>query len=135
MPEIAKDHVRNDRRALILSYLIQSGPSSGNDLLHAIQTDFGHRLSPGTMYPCLHTLIDEGVVGRFDKSGKEYVVYIANDERARSEVARAMNSHVTFCGHYADALDSETPEPPGEAEKVEILQDDVSWEPVSSIEQ
>ena len=131
MSEIARDHVRNDRRALILSYLMLYGPLSGQDLLTEIEADWGHRLSPGTLYPCLNDLIDEGVIGRMDKCGNGYETFIADGARAKAEIQETMHSHLAFCGFYAEGMDAEAPEPPDEAERVEILQDDVSWEPVS----
>jgi DNA-binding PadR family transcriptional regulator len=90
---------RGDVRSALLIALLD-GPGHGYELIQALEDKTGGRWrpSPGSVYPSLQLLADEGLVAASEQDGKR--VYTLTDEgRAHAE------SHVAERGYPWDAMD------------------------------
>ena len=84
MPVFAHGQLR-----LYLLALLESGPKHGYELITALADRFGgtYRPSPGTVYPRLARLEEEGLVGRLD-DGRKSTYSLTDAGRAELEARR-----------------------------------------------
>jgi DNA-binding PadR family transcriptional regulator len=98
---------RGDVRSALLIALLD-GPGHGYELMQALETktDGRWRPSPGSVYPSLQLLADEGLVTSTDRDGKR--VFELTDT-GRDEANARVASH----GYPWDAMDRGRPEQGG----------------------
>jgi hypothetical protein len=83
----------------------QSQNTHGKGLMETLATAFGAEFSPGTVYPCLHDLEDEGCLETRELvRTKEYAVDDAETAKARIETAA--RQHLVL-GAFLDQVASE----------------------------
>jgi DNA-binding PadR family transcriptional regulator len=90
---------RGDVRTALLIALLD-GPGHGYELIQALETktDGRWRPSPGSVYPLLQLLADEGLVTSFERDGKR--VFELTDEGRR-----VADERVEAAGYPWDAMD------------------------------
>ena len=83
-----------DETLLLLISLRASG-THGKGLMDDLAELFDAHLSPGTVYPQLHRLEDDGFLRMHEKvRTKEY--HIGDDERVRARLQRSMHQHLAL---------------------------------------
>lgn len=89
-------HVKSSLDELLLSLVaLRSADTHGKQLLDDLAQEFDTILSPGTVYPRLHELCDEGVLQQRELvKTKEYT--LADAALARSDVAAAARQHLAL---------------------------------------
>ncbi|MFC6719380.1 PadR family transcriptional regulator [Natrialbaceae archaeon GCM10025810] len=95
--EVAFDEaiVKENLDEILLMLIALHGETHGKELLSDLTHLFDAQLSPGTVYPCLHSLEEEGVLSMHAKvRTKEYS--IADEGYVRGTVERAMVQHLAF---------------------------------------
>lgn len=105
---VTADRVRSDLDELLLALVaVREGGTHGKGLIEGLDDLFGASLSPGTVYPHLHDLADEGVLSTHELVRcKEY--RLEDDERAGDRVAEAARQHLAlglFLHAAADDMD------------------------------
>jgi hypothetical protein len=96
--------VKHDLDELLLALLAHEPQSHGQDLAKGLATVFGGRFSPGTVYPALHGLLDEGLVeDHEDVRSRRYEV--ADRSTARRRLRTTAHQHLVFAGIFLDAAD------------------------------
>ena len=90
----------------LLTTLVQmrTGESNGTSVMDDLEEYFGADLSPGTVYPMLHELADEGPLSVHELvQTKEYSVEDAN--AARKQLTAAMDNHLALGFIFRRALE------------------------------
>lgn len=83
----------------------QSRNTHGKGLMETLATAFGAEFSPGTVYPCLHDLEDDGCLETRELvRTKEYAVDDA--EMAKGRIEQAARQHLVL-GAFLDQVASE----------------------------
>jgi hypothetical protein len=86
---------QNLDETLLMLIALREGGTHGKGLMDDLAMYFDSRLSPGTIYPRLHELEDEGLLAMQEMvRTKEYRV--ADDEAARRRLQHAMAQHLTL---------------------------------------
>jgi DNA-binding PadR family transcriptional regulator len=91
--------VKDDLEAIILA-LLQKKPMCGTDIIGTIHLEFNVLLSPGTIYPLLHSLKEKGLLTT-KKHGKAKTYTPAED--AELKIKNIVNEHVQarkLLNHY-----------------------------------
>lgn len=94
--EVSCDRVRSDLDELLLALVaVREGGTHGKGLIEGLDDLFGAELSPGTVYPHLHDLADDGVLTTHELVRcKEYRM---DDAAGASErVAAAARQHLAL---------------------------------------
>lgn len=87
--------IKENLDEILLMLISLHGEAHGKELLSDLTHLFGAQLSPGTVYPSLHSLEEEGVLSMHAKvRTKEYS--IADDAVVRATVERTMVQHLAF---------------------------------------
>ena len=87
--------IKENLEEILLMLISMHGEAHGKELLSDLTHLFGAQLSPGTVYPSLHRLEEEGVLSMHAKvRTKEYS--IADEEVVRATVERTMLQHLAF---------------------------------------
>jgi hypothetical protein len=94
--EFGEAHVKSSMDELLLSIVaLRSSDTHGKQLLDDLGQEFDTVLSPGTVYPRLHDLCDEGLLQQRELvKTKEYV--LEDPAAARTEVADAARQHLAL---------------------------------------
>jgi len=101
--ELSKDSIRKmvkDNLETMILALLQKKPMSGTDITKIIHLEFNVLLSPGTIYPLLHSLEEKGLITS-NKQGKEKTY--APAEEAKLKIRSLVNEHVQarkLLNHY-----------------------------------
>lgn len=105
-----EDSVRSSVEELLVALVaLRSADRNGSQLLDDLHEEFDAPLSPGTVYPALHDLTDEGVLEQRELiQTKEYVV--DDESAARRRVADLASQHVALGMLFRAVLDSEDEE-------------------------
>ncbi|MFH1623776.1 MAG: helix-turn-helix transcriptional regulator [Pseudomonadota bacterium] len=82
--------VKYNLEAIILA-LLNRGAICGSDLIEIIHTEFKVLLSPGTIYPLLHSLYEKGLV-TWIKDGKEKKYVYTED--SESKIKRLIKEYI-----------------------------------------
>ena len=91
-----------DEVLLVLVGLGEGG-AHGKGLISDLETVFGAHLSPGTIYPRLHELEEEGLLEVQELvRRKEY--RIADGERVRERIEGAMRQHLALAAVFRNGL-------------------------------
>jgi hypothetical protein len=90
---------------LLVLIAMRTGDTNGNALMRDFTELFDSQLSPGTVYPALHALEDEGTLEMFELvRSKEY--RIADSEQAATRIEAAARQHLALGAFlYAAAAD------------------------------
>lgn len=93
---VAADRVRSDLDELLLALVaVREGGTHGKGLIEGLEELFDASLSPGTVYPHLHDLADEGVLSTHELVRcKEY--RLEDDGHAGDRVAEAARQHLAL---------------------------------------
>ena len=87
--------IKENLEEILLMLIALHGETHGKELLSDLTHLFDAQLSPGTVYPCLHQLEEEGLLSMHKKvRTKEYS--IEDEDVVRSTVERAMVQHLAF---------------------------------------
>lgn len=78
--------------------LIAKQPMSGDDIREELAKRRGTKPSPGTIYPCLKHLVQEGLIEECDGCGKEKM-YVLTKE-GKQAVAAATKQFVRMFGDF-----------------------------------
>lgn len=82
---------------LIIGILFRSGETNGMEIIRTFADIFGVQFSPGTVYPHLHSLEEEGVLAcRESVQTKEY--YVDDDAAGREYISSIMEQMVCMSG-------------------------------------
>jgi hypothetical protein len=94
--EFGEAHVKSSMDELLLSIVaLRSSDTHGKQLLDDLGQEFDTMLSPGTVYPRLHDLCDEGVLEKQNLvSTKEYTIDDA--DTAHTQIAEAAHQHLAL---------------------------------------
>lgn len=91
--------VKDNLETIILA-LIQKKPMCGMDIMKTILQEFNVLLSPGTIYPLLHSLAEKGLL-MSEKYGKAKTYVLA--EEAKLKIERLVDEHIQarkLLNHY-----------------------------------
>lgn len=87
--------IKENLDEILLMLISLHGETHGKELLSDLTHLFGAQLSPGTVYPSLHSLEEAGVLSMHAKvRTKEYA--IDDEEFVRATVERTMVQHLAF---------------------------------------
>ncbi|WP_293031656.1 helix-turn-helix transcriptional regulator [Natronococcus sp.] len=87
--------VKDNLEELLLVLVSVHGSTHGKELLADLTEQFDAQLSPGTVYPCLHDLEEDGVLSMHAKvRTKEYSV--VDEAYVRATLERTMTQHLAF---------------------------------------
>lgn len=87
--------IKENLDEILLMLIAMHEETHGKELLSDLTHLFGAQLSPGTVYPSLHSLEEEDVLSMHAKvRTKEYS--IADEEYVRATVERTMVQHLAF---------------------------------------
>lgn len=96
--------VQNLEEILVLLIALRDQETNGKQLIEDLSTLFDAGVSPGTVYPRLHDLEDDGILQVHELiRTKEYQV--GDTERARAQIENAMYQHLVLGSVFAAALD------------------------------
>ena len=98
-------HIKSSLDELLVALVaLRDSDTHGKQLLDDLAEEFDTMLSPGTVYPRLHELCDEGVLDQRELvKTKEYILDDADD--ARSEIAAAARQHLALGMVFRAALE------------------------------
>ncbi len=89
---------------LVVLVALSDGSTHGKGLMGDLADAFGVHLSPGTVYPKLHDLADEGILEMHELvRTKEY--RIADPEAARERVEGALQQHFALGAIFNSAIE------------------------------
>ncbi|WP_254536234.1 helix-turn-helix transcriptional regulator [Halomarina litorea] len=98
--------VKDDLETILLTLVRRRqgrAETNGKALMNAVAVTFGTQLSPGTVYPCLHGLAEEGLLAVHERvRTKEYVV--ADEDRVARRIEGAMHQHRALARLFEDAV-------------------------------
>lgn len=88
--------VKGNLEAVLLALVAtQDRNTHGKGLMETLSTSFGADFSPGTVYPCLHDLEEEGCLETRELvRTKEYAVQ--DEERSRDHIEAAARQHLAL---------------------------------------
>jgi hypothetical protein len=88
--------VKGNLEAVLLALVAtQDRNTHGKGLMETLSTSFGADFSPGTVYPCLHDLEDEGCLETRELvRTKEYAVH--DEDLARGHIETAAQQHLAL---------------------------------------
>lgn len=87
--------IKENLDEILLVLIALHGETHGKELLSDLTHLFGAQLSPGTVYPSLHSLEEEDVLSMHAKvRTKEYA--IADEAFVRATIERTMLQHLAF---------------------------------------
>jgi len=93
--EFDESIVKENLEEILLMLIAMHGETHGKMLLSDLSQFFGTQLSPGTVYPSLHTLEEDGVLSMHAKvRTKEYS--IADERAVRARIEQTMVQHLAF---------------------------------------
>lgn len=94
--EFSEGTVKSSLEEILLSLIaLRSSDTHGKQLLDDLGTEFNTMLSPGTVYPKLHALCDEGTLEQHELiKTKEY--RIDDEDDARAGLAAAAREHLAL---------------------------------------
>ena len=96
--------IKENLEAILLGLISVRDGAHGKRLMGDLADVFGAQLSPGTVYPRLHDLEAAGVLQVHELvRTKEYT--IADEERARKRMKRAMGQHLALGAVFRSALE------------------------------
>ncbi|MFH1365640.1 MAG: PadR family transcriptional regulator [archaeon] len=105
--ELVTQSVKKELKTLVLALLVKS-PKCGREIQTVIHKKFNLLISPGTLYPLLHNLTEEGLINC--RVGIKTKTYNAFDGR---EIRKIINKHIQakeFIGNFLqNTLKSELP--------------------------
>ena len=103
--QFEEDLVKNSLDELLLVLVsLRDGETHGKGLMEDLSSLFNARLSPGTVYPRLHDLEEDGVLRMHELvRTKEY--RIDNHEETRARIEAAMTQHLALGFVFYSALD------------------------------
>lgn len=98
-------HIKSSLDELLVSLVaLRDADTHGKQLLDDLAEEFDTMLSPGTVYPRLHDLVDEETLEQRELvKTKEYV--LGDEEAARSAVAAAARQHLALGMVFRGALE------------------------------
>jgi hypothetical protein len=98
-------HIKSSLDELLISLVaLRDADTHGKQLLDDLGEQFDTMLSPGTVYPRLHELCEEGLLDQRELvKTKEYV--LDDPEDARSKVAAAARQHLALGMMFRAALE------------------------------
>jgi len=89
---------------LVLLVRLRESDAHGKGVMNDINRFFGTRLSPGTVYPTLHELDEEGVLEMRELvRTKEY--FVGDEAAAQERLEAAMKQHLTLGFVFQRALE------------------------------
>jgi pyoverdine/dityrosine biosynthesis protein Dit1 len=99
------DHVKGALDALlVMLVMLRSSETHGKQLIEDLDEQFDTALSPGTVYPRLHDLCEDGVLNRRELvRTKEYT--IEDPEQARTTLAESARQHLALGLAFRTALE------------------------------
>lgn len=110
--ELPKPVVRTSLPAVVLALLeIRDGERHGKALLEDFERAFGHQFSPGTVYPVLHDLDDDGVLTLFERDTAEKNYEFEDSEAAYTRIEQRAEQHAAlarFLHASLEQLDTNT---------------------------
>jgi len=80
------------RELFALAYVANNGLVNGTEVREAIQEASGHSVSPGSVYPTLHGLEDNGLI-ETESFSRSRRYGVGDGERARDRLGRAAADH------------------------------------------
>ena len=86
---LAWDIARADLKSVLLALVAIHEPTSGKELLQDHLAAVSKQCSPGTLYPKLHDLEEEGYLERTDLCGREQRWMVANTEATEERLTQA----------------------------------------------
>jgi hypothetical protein len=94
--ELDESIVKGNLEAVLLALVAtQDRNTHGKGLMETLSTSFGADFSPGTVYPCLHDLEDDGCLETRELvRTKEYAIH--DDELTREHVETAARQHLAL---------------------------------------
>lgn len=102
--EFDEELVKHDLEALLVPLVADSDGANGKQLMETLADTFDTTVSPGTAYPLLHDLEEEGVFEMRELvRTKEYV--IGDEEPAREHIEAAMRQHLALGFFLYSALE------------------------------
>ena len=103
--QFEEDLVKNSLEELLLVLVsLRDGETHGKGLMEDLSQLFDARLSPGTVYPRLHDLEEDGVLEMHELvRTKEY--RIDDPEETRARIEAAMTQHLALGFVFYSALD------------------------------
>lgn len=102
--EFREDLVKTSIESLLLTVVaVRPNGSNGKDIIEHFANDFDNSLSPGTVYPILHSLHDEGTLEMQELvRTKEYS--LSDAEGVRERLAEAAEQHLAMGFVFERAL-------------------------------
>jgi hypothetical protein len=94
--ELDESVVKGNLEAVLLALVAtQDRNTHGKGLMETLSTSFGADFSPGTVYPCLHDLEEEGCLETRELvRTKEYAVH--DDDLSREHIQAAAQQHLAL---------------------------------------
>lgn len=94
--ELDESVVKGNLEAVLLALVAtQDRNTHGKGLMETLSTSFGADFSPGTVYPCLHELEEEGCLETRELvRTKEYAVH--DEELSRDHIEAAAQQHLAL---------------------------------------
>jgi DNA-binding transcriptional ArsR family regulator len=94
---------------LIIAILLRCGEANGMDLIREFTHCFGVQFSPGTVYPHLHSLEEQGILARRERvQTKEYRI---DDELAAREYLDSTETQLVCLGEFLRPIIQEGGQP------------------------
>lgn len=102
--EFSEDPAKTNQDKILLSLVAhRESNSNGKQFMDDLARVFDTELSPGTVYPLLHDLEEEGVLNLHELvRTKEY--HTSDEETSRERIAEQMRQHLTLGMYYSRAL-------------------------------
>jgi len=103
----AESHVKQSLdELLVMLVAVRSSDTHGQGLIDDLGEEFDTMLSPGTVYPRLHDLCDDGILDRRELvRTKEYI--IEDEAETRETIARSARQHMALGLAFKAALESD----------------------------
>jgi PadR family transcriptional regulator PadR len=92
---------------IIVMVVLDSTPAHGYEIMAIVHKEFGVLLSPGTLYPLLHSLEDNGLIEASYDDGK--IVYRINSKGKQKfkDTLKAFSLSVEKMSYFIKARDKE----------------------------
>ncbi len=95
--------VKDNLEEVVLLLVALRGSTHGKELISDLTQCFDARLSPGTVYPCLHGLEEEGIL-TVHKCVRTKEYSIADPDRARARLGARMRQQVLLGLYFSACL-------------------------------